>query len=99
MRRDGRQADPEAVDDAERPTQEPVKLGVTNRGRLDREAASGSRMAHFETEWPGSDAALSDSRGATVDRAHERRPMDGTILDMESSVGPIFGGRPWRVGH
>jgi hypothetical protein len=66
MRRDGRHADPGAVDDAERPTQEPVKLAVTNRGRLDREAASGSRMARFETERSANDAdlaVLSDLRG------------------------------------
>ena len=51
-------------------------------------------MGRFETEWLASEAnlaALTDLSGRWIDRVHGRRPPDGIILDMDSSVSPTHG--------
>jgi len=59
-----------------------------------RDAASTSQMGRFETEWLASDenlVALADLSGRWIDRVHSRRPLNGIVLDMDSSVSPTYG--------
>ena len=51
-------------------------------------------MGRFETEWLATEAnlaALTDLSGAWIDRVHARKPPDGIILDMDSSVSETYG--------
>src|SRR5688572_14719678 len=74
------------------------------REGMDRPAASSSEMGRFETEWLATEAnlvALTDLSGAWIDRVHRRRPLDGIILDIDSSESPTWGaqeGAAWN-GH
>ena len=48
-------------------------------------------MGRFETEWLTTEAnlaALSESSGVWIDRAHDRRPPKTIILDTGRSVSP-----------
>ena len=61
---------------------------------VDRNAASTSQVARFETEVltdPGNLAALIAMPGQWVDRVRQRRPLKKLILDMDSSVSPTHG--------
>ena len=90
----GRLAGYEDVNDAERLARDPVMRAIVGRDGLERDAASSSEMGRFETEWLASDAnltALADLCGAWIDRVHDRKPPDGIILDMDSSVSPTYG--------
>jgi hypothetical protein len=67
---------------------------IVGRGGLDRKAASSSQMGRFETEWLATEAnlkTLADLSGASIDRVHDRKPPDGIILDLDSSVSPTHG--------
>ncbi len=89
----GRLAGYEDVNDAERLARDPAMRAIVGQG-LDRFAASSSQMGRFETEWLTTDVnldALADLSGAWIDRAHEQRPPDGIILDMDSSESPTHG--------
>jgi hypothetical protein len=100
----GRLAGYEDVNDAERPARDPVMRAIVGREGMDRPAASTSQMGRFETEWLAIEAnlgALADLSGAWIDRVHQRRPLDGVILDMDSSESPTHGqqeGSAWN-GH
>jgi len=90
----GRLAGYEDVNDAERLARDPVMRAIVGREGLDREAASSSQMGRFETEWLANEdnlKALADLCGAWIDRVHDRKPPDGIILDMDSSVSPTYG--------
>lgn len=61
---------------------------------VERQAASASRMGHFETELLANDenfAALTELSGVWIDRVHDCRPPNMIILDMDSSVSPTHG--------
>src|ERR671921_1145262 len=100
----GRLAGYEDVNDAERLARDPAMRAIVGREGLDRPAASTSQMGRFETEWLATEAnltALTDLSGAWIDRVHQRRPLDGIILDMDSSESPTHGaqeGSAWN-GH
>ena len=84
----GRLAGYEDVNDAERLARDPAMRAIVGREGMDRPAASTSQMGRFETEWLPSEAnfaALANLSGNWIDRGHERRPPNGTILDMDSS--------------
>ena len=90
----GRLAGYEDVNDAERLARDPVMRAIVGHDGLERDAASSSEMGRFETEWLASDAnltALAELCGAWIDRVHDRKPPDGIILDMDSSVSPTYG--------
>jgi DDE family transposase len=56
--------------------------------------ASASQIGWFETEVLTQEvnlSALSDLSGCWIDHVHARRPVIGTVLDMDSSVSPTFG--------
>ena len=60
---------------------------------IGRHAASTSQMGRFETELLASDenfAALTELSGAWIDPVHDRRPSKMIILDMDSSVSPLW---------
>jgi hypothetical protein len=100
----GRLAGYEDVNDAERLARDPAMRAVVGREGFDRPAASSSEMGRFETQWLATEAnldALTNLSGAWIDRVHRRRPPDGIILDMDSSVSPTHGqqeGSAWN-GH
>jgi hypothetical protein len=59
-----------------------------------KQAASTSQMGRFETEWLANDenlVALADLGGRWIDRVHSRRPLNGIVLDMDSSVSETYG--------
>src|ERR687883_1398653 len=59
-----------------------------------RNAASASQMGRFETEVLTQEAnlsALADLSGRWINRVHARRPVEGIVLDMDSSVSPTYG--------
>ena len=90
----GRLAGYEDVNDAERLARDPVMRAIAGRDGLDHDAASSSQMGRFETEWLATEdnlKALADLCGAWIDRVHDRKPPDGIILDMDSSVSPTYG--------
>jgi hypothetical protein len=90
----GRLAGYEDVNDAERLARDPVIRAIVGCDGLDRDAASSSQMGRFETEWLATEdnlKALADLCGAWIDRVHDRKPPDGIILDMDSSVSPTYG--------
>ena len=90
----GRLAGYQDVNDAERLAHDPVMRTLVDRNGLDRKAASSSQMGRFETEWLATEAnltTLADLSGAWIDRVHDRKPPDGIILDLDSSVSPTHG--------
>jgi hypothetical protein len=92
----GRLAGYQDVNDAERLACDPIMRAIVGREGLDRKAASSSQMGRFETEWLATEAnlkTLADLSGAWVDRVHDRKPPDGIILDLGSSVSPTHGGQ------
>ena len=92
----GRLAGYEDVNDAERLAADPVIRAIIGREGHDRDGASSSQMGRFETEWLATDhnlKALANLCGAWIDRVHDRKPPDGIILDMDSSVSPTYGGQ------
>jgi hypothetical protein len=51
-------------------------------------------MGRFETDWLANDenlVALTDLGGRWIDRVHGRRPLNGIVLDMDSSVSETYG--------
>lgn len=84
----------EDVNDAERLRVDPVMRHVVGGRAVDRDAASTSQVARFETDvlcHPDNLDALMAMPGQWVDRIRQRRPMDKLILDMDSSVSPTYG--------
>ena len=59
-----------------------------------KQAASTSQMGRFETDWLANNenlVALADLGGRWIDRVHSRRPLNGIVLDMDSSVSETYG--------
>ena len=84
----------EDVNDAERLAIDPVMRAVVGGRAKDKQAASTSQMARFETQvltMPCNVAALMDLPGAAVDRVHQQRPFRELILDLDSSVSETYG--------
>nr|MBP8304150.1 IS1380 family transposase [Phycisphaerae bacterium] len=84
----------EDINDAERLRADPVMRHVVGGRAVDRDAASTSQVARFETDvlcHPDNLDALMAMSGQWVDRIRQRRPTDRLILDMDSSVSPTYG--------
>ncbi len=84
----------EDVNDAERLRVDPVMRHVVGGRAVDRDAASTSQVARFETDvlcHPDNLDALMAMSGQWVDRIRQRRPTDKLVLDMDSSVSPTYG--------
>jgi len=78
----------EDTNDAERLSVDPVMRHVVGGRAVDRNAASTSQVARFETEVltdPNNLAALSAIPGQWVDRVRQRRPLKKLILDMAAA--------------
>jgi hypothetical protein len=79
----------EDTNDAERLSVDPVMRHVVGGRAVDRNAASSSQVARFETEVltdPANLAALIAIPGQWVDRVRQRRPLKKLIHNMDSSV-------------
>jgi hypothetical protein len=84
----------EDVNDAERLRVDPVMRHIVGGRAMDRDAASTSQVARFETDvlcHPDNLDALVAMPGQQVDRIRQHRPIDKLILDMNSSVSPTYG--------
>jgi len=84
----------EDVNDAERLSVDSVMRHVVGGRAVDRDAASISQVARFETDvlcHPGNLDALMAMPGQWVDRICQRRPTRKLILDMDSLVSPTYG--------
>ena len=94
----------EDTNDAERLSVDPVMRHVVGGRAVERNAASTSQVARFETEVltdPDNLAALIAIPGQWVDRVRQRRPLKTLILDMDSSVSPTHGQQEGSIynGH
>ncbi len=90
----GRVGSYEDVNDAERLARDPAMRWIVGGKAVERQAASTSQMARFETELLASDVnieALTDMSGSWIDKVHDRRPPKMIILDLDSSVSPTHG--------
>jgi hypothetical protein len=90
----GRLAGYEDVNDADRLGRDPAMRWIVGGRAVTKQAASASQMGRFETAFLASDAnlvTLADLSGRWIDRVHGRRPPNGIVLDMDSSVSPTFG--------
>ncbi|MDP7641097.1 MAG: transposase, partial [Alphaproteobacteria bacterium] len=77
----------EDVNDAERLGRDPAMRWIIGGKAVERQAASTSQMARFETELLASDAnigPLIDMSGVWIDHVHDRRPPKMIILDLDS---------------
>jgi hypothetical protein len=84
----------EDVNDAERLSVDPVMRHVVGGRAVERQAASTSQVARFETEvltHPDNLAALMNVPVQWVDMIQQRRPSKKLILDMDSSVSATHG--------
>ena len=82
------------TNDAERLSIDPVMRQVVGGRATDKEAASTSQMARFETEvltQADNLAALMELPGKWIDRVQQRRLTDRIILDLDSSVSETHG--------
>jgi hypothetical protein len=90
----GRLAGYEDVNDADRLGRDPTMRWIVGGRAATKQAASTSQMGRFETEWLANDenlVALADLGGRWIDRVHSRRPPNGIVLDMDSSVSETYG--------
>ncbi|MCR4340600.1 MAG: IS1380 family transposase [Gemmatimonadaceae bacterium] len=90
----GRLAGYEDVNDAERLRHDPAMRWIVGGKAASGAAASPSQMGRFETRWLTVEknlSALADLSGRWIDRVHGRRPPNGIVLDMDSSVSPTHG--------
>jgi len=84
----------EDVNDAERLSVDPVMRHVVGGRAVERQAASTSQVARFETEvltHPDNLTALMNVPGQWVDQIRQRHPIQKLILDMDSSVSATHG--------
>jgi hypothetical protein len=85
----GRLAGYEDVNDADRLGRDPAMRWIVGGRAATKQAASTSQMGRFETDWLANNenlVALADLGGRWIDRVHSRRPLNGIVLDMDSSV-------------
>ena len=100
----GRLAGYEDVNDALRLRHDPAMRWIIGGKATKGSGASPSQMARFETRWlarPENLAALTGLSGRWVDQVSKRRPRDGVVLDMDSSVSPTHGDQESSIwnGH
>ena len=84
----------EDVNDADRLSVDPVMRHILGGRASNKQAASASQVARFETKVltePGNLEALMGLAGRWVDLIRERKTMKKLILDMDSSVSPTHG--------
>ena len=84
----------EDVNDADRLSVDPVMRHVVGGRAAERQAASTSQVARFETEvltHPDNLAALMNMPGEWVDLIRQRHSLKKLILDMDSSVSETYG--------
>ena len=82
------------LNDADRLAVDPVMRQLVGGRATEKEAASTSQMARFETEvltQADNLALLTNLPGQWIDQAQQRRPMDRVILDLDSSVSETHG--------
>ena len=90
----GRLAGYEDVNDADRLSHDPAMRWVVGGRATASVAASASQMGRFETRvlaQAGNLAALADLSGRWIDVVRGRHPAKVVVLDMDSSVSPVFG--------
>jgi len=84
----------EDVNDADRLSIDPVMRQVVGGRARNKQAASASQIARFETKILteiGNLEALVNMPGQWVDQIRQRQPIQKLILDMDSSVSPTHG--------
>ncbi len=82
------------VNDAERLAIDPVMRQLVGGRATDKEAASTSQMARFETQvltQADNLALLTNMSGQWIDQVQQHRPSDRVILDLDSSVSETHG--------
>ena len=82
------------LNDADRLAVDPVMRQVVGGRATEKEAASTSQMARFETDvltQPDNLAALMNLSAKWIDQVQQRRPTDRIILDLDSSVSETHG--------
>jgi hypothetical protein len=82
------------LNDAERLSVDPVMRQVVGGRATDKQAASTSQMAHFETQVltrSGNLKALMELPGKWIELSQQRRPINRIILDLDSSVSETYG--------
>jgi len=90
----GRVAGYEDVNDADRLGRDPAMRWVVGGRAVTQNAASTSQMGRFETEVLTQEAnlaTLTNLSGQWIDHVHAHRPVNGIVLDMDSSVSPTHG--------
>ncbi len=90
----GRLAGYEDVNDADRLSRDPAMRWVVGGRATVGQAASASQMGRFETEvlaQTGNLAALAELSGQWIDVVRSRLPTNVLVLDMDSSVSPVYG--------
>ncbi|MCE9591147.1 MAG: transposase [Planctomycetes bacterium] len=82
------------LNDADRLAVDPVMRQVVGGRATEKQAASTSQMAHFETAVltrPDNLKALMDLSGKWIGQVQQHRPLDRIILDLDSSVSETHG--------
>ena len=82
------------LNDADRLAVDPVMRQLVGGRATEKEAASTSQMARFETEvltQADNLALLTNLPGQWIDQVQQRRPTDRVILDLDSSVSETHG--------
>ena len=82
------------LNDADRLAVDPVMRQLVGARATQKQAASTSQMARFETDvltQPDNLAALMELPGKWIDRVEQRRLTDRIILDLDSSVSETHG--------
>jgi hypothetical protein len=90
----GRLAGYEDVNDADRLSHDPAMRWVVGGRATAGVAASATQMCRFETHvlaQNGNLTTLADLSGRWIDVVRARHPAKVVVLDMDSSVSPVFG--------
>lgn len=100
----GRLAGYEDINDADRLSHDPAMRWIVGGQAVMSQRASTSQMGWFETEMLANAeniAGLADLSGKWIDTVHAGRPSNVVLLDMDSSVNPIYRDREGSVhnGH
>ncbi len=82
------------LNDADRLAVDPVMRQLVGGRATEKQAASTSQIARFETDvltQPDNLAALMELPGQWIDRVQQHQPTDRVILDLDSSVSETHG--------